>query len=273
MTSFDLDAYLTRLGFVGERSPSLATLRALHALHPAAIPFENLDVLLETPISLDLHDIADKLVTRGRGGYCYEHNLLFGAALHALGFELTGLEARVTWNGQERLGERTHMLLRVLVEGRPYFADVGFGGILLTGPLSASTDQPQTTPHERFRLVPLAGDEYMLEAELQQAFRPVYRFDLQPQELVDYELGSYWVSNHPGSLLRRGLFVARVLPAVRYALHDNLLSVHRLGSSERGQRRVQSADELSTLLSSTFGIRLPETPQLTRLLAQIASRA
>ncbi|MFP5307569.1 MAG: arylamine N-acetyltransferase, partial [Gammaproteobacteria bacterium] len=36
----DLDAYCTRIGYDGPRTPTLATLRALHQLHPAAIVFE-----------------------------------------------------------------------------------------------------------------------------------------------------------------------------------------------------------------------------------------
>jgi len=33
-------------------------------------------------------------VSARRGGYCYEHNLLFRAVLDTLGFETTGLAAR-----------------------------------------------------------------------------------------------------------------------------------------------------------------------------------
>ena len=95
--SIDLDAYLARIGYDGLRTATLETLTALHALHPSAIPFENLDVLLGRPINLDLPALEAKLVHGGRGGYCFEHNTLMAAALQALGFKVTGLAARVQW--------------------------------------------------------------------------------------------------------------------------------------------------------------------------------
>ena len=76
-------------------TPRWNTLRALHALHPAAIPFENFDPLLGRPVLLDLAALQDKLVRRKRGGYCFEHNTLFRAALEGLGFTVTSLASRV----------------------------------------------------------------------------------------------------------------------------------------------------------------------------------
>ncbi len=72
----DIDSYLARIGHVGPRIPALSTLCAIHALHPAAIPFENLDPLLDRPVSLDLEALQQKLVGSRRGGYCFEQNTL-----------------------------------------------------------------------------------------------------------------------------------------------------------------------------------------------------
>jgi len=83
--SFDLEAYCRRVGYDGPRVPTLETLQALHALHPAAIPFENLDPWLGMPVLLDITSLQRKLVDSKRGGYCYEHNLLFKSALEAIG--------------------------------------------------------------------------------------------------------------------------------------------------------------------------------------------
>jgi N-hydroxyarylamine O-acetyltransferase len=51
---FDLDRYLSRIGYSGPTEPNLATLGGLLAAHMNAIPFENIDVLLGRPIRLDL---------------------------------------------------------------------------------------------------------------------------------------------------------------------------------------------------------------------------
>src|SRR5690606_41012673 len=93
----DLAAYAERVGYAGALEPSLETLRALHRLHPLAIPFENLTTLLGDSPRLDVPALERKLVLSGRGGYCFEHNRLFGAVLESLGFEVTGLAARVLW--------------------------------------------------------------------------------------------------------------------------------------------------------------------------------
>ena len=93
--SFDLDAYLVRIGYRGPTDASLATLKALHRQHPQAIPFENLDPFLGHPVKLDPASLQDKVFARGRGGYCYEPNLIVMHALTARGFAASGLAARV----------------------------------------------------------------------------------------------------------------------------------------------------------------------------------
>src|ERR1700736_2987391 len=98
----DLDSYFQRIGYTdGPRAATLDPLRALHLQHAQAIAFENLDPLSGHPVKLDLPSLVDKLVRRGRGGYCFEHNLLFSHVLQELGFRVAGLAARVLWNAPE----------------------------------------------------------------------------------------------------------------------------------------------------------------------------
>src|SRR3954471_2052207 len=134
----DLGAYLERVGYSGDLVPGEAVLEALHLAHATHIPFENLDILLGRPVLLDLESLQAKLVRGQRGGYCFEQNTLFAAALEELGFSVTRLAARVR-SGASGPRPRTHMLLRVDVEGWPWLADVGFGGdgLLLPVPLVA----------------------------------------------------------------------------------------------------------------------------------------
>src|SRR5215470_19882811 len=98
METIDLDAYLKRIGHTGGRTATLETLRSIHLQHAQTIPFENLNPLLRWPVLLDASSLEAKLVHGGRGGYCYEHNLLLLHALRALGFRATGLGARVILN-------------------------------------------------------------------------------------------------------------------------------------------------------------------------------
>lgn len=95
--------------------------------HAEAIPFENLNPLLRWPVRLDAPSLQRKMVRAGRGGYCFEQNLLLSHALTALGFRVTGLAARMLWNVPEGVvTPRGHMLLCVDIDEQPYIVDVGF---------------------------------------------------------------------------------------------------------------------------------------------------
>lgn len=224
----DLDAYFRRIGYTGDRSPTLETVTALHWHHVRAIPFENLNPLLGRPVVIDPEALQAKLVRGGRGGYCYEQNGLFSQVLTALGFEVTGLAARVLWNQRpEAPIARTHMLLRVEIDGRAYLADVGFGGQTLTGPLLLEAGIEQSTPHEPYRLVEDA-EGFLMQVLLGGEWRTLYRFDLQPQIPADYEMFNHFVATHPSSSFTSNLVAARPDVGRRYALRNNQLTTHHL---------------------------------------------
>lgn len=266
---FDLAAYFKRIGYDGPAAPRLETLCAIHRLHPQAIAFENLNPLLRRPVQLDSRSLQQKLVEQRRGGYCYEHNLLLQHALERIGFKVAGLAARVLWNHPEdAIRPRTHMLLQVDIEDEIWIADVGFGGLTLTAPLRLVEHVPQATPHEPFRLLRFDGD-YALQAEVRGAWRTLYRFDLQQQVLPDYEVTNWYLSNHPESHFVRRLIAARTEPQVRYALLDNELAVHKM-QDETVRRKLTSAAELRGVLSETFRIAVPESPDVEGKLREIA---
>ncbi len=252
--SVDLDAYFERIGYAGTRAPSLATLQALHALHPAAIAFENLTPFSGDPVALELDALQQKLVRDGRGGYCFEQNALFLAVLRALGFSASGLAARVLWNQPEgAVTARGHMLLRVELAGETWVADVGFGGQTLTAPLRLSEAGAQTTPHEPFRLVRSTDSDFRLESQVRGEWAALYRFDLAPAYAPDYAVSNYFLSTHPESHFRSSLIAARAVPGKRYALMNRKLSVHVVGG-ETEVRVVESVEELQRVLEDVFGI-------------------
>ncbi len=253
----DLDAYLGRIGYSGPRTATLETLQALHLLHPQAIPFENLDPFLGRPVGLDEATLQEKLVRGGRGGYCYEQNLLFLRVLKELGFTVSGLAARVLWGRPEdALTPRSHMLLRVELDGRTWLADVGFGGLTQTAPLLLESGLVQQTPHEPFRIVEREG-YFHAQAEAGGEWRTLYRFDMSDHHEVDYAVTSYYLSTHPASHFVTGLIAARALPDRRYALAGNRLTVHHIGGPSK-RHEIETASELADTLEGAFGIGLPD---------------
>jgi len=270
---FDLDAYLRRIGYSGGRAPTLETLRAIHLRHTDAIPFENLDPLLRRPVRLDAESLQEKMVRGGRGGYCYEQNLLFSHALTALGFKVKGLAARVLWNAAVAgsTPPRSHMLLLLDLGGKPWIADAGFGVLTLTGPLRLEPGIEQDTPHEPYRLA-TAGEEYVLEVKIRGEWNPLYRFGLEEQLLPDYEVYNWYLSNHPQSRFVTGLMVARAAADCRYTLLNNEFTARRLnGASER--RVLASAAELREVLGGPLRVKLPDAPELDAALIRLAAQA
>ena len=139
MSLADLDRYFARIGYAGPRAPTAATLRAIHRAHLLAIPYENLDIHLGRPITLDVEATFRKLVDEHRGGWCYEMNGVLGHVLELLGFDVRYVSGAV---GRATHGDRAldnHLVMVVALE-QPWIVDVGFGdGFLEPLPLAPGT--------------------------------------------------------------------------------------------------------------------------------------
>jgi N-hydroxyarylamine O-acetyltransferase len=249
MPDLDLDAYLERIAYRGSHAANSATLAALHEAHVSAIPFENLDILLGRAISLDLSALQAKLVAGRRGGYCFEHNTLFRAALEALGFRVTALSARVRGGGVLR--PRTHMLLRVDLEDGPWLADVGFGG---EGPLRPVPLVPAAQPPAAGTGYGLhrEGDLLVLSGEASGERADLYAFTLEPCFPVDYEMANHYTSTWPGSKFVQSLTAQRSWPGRRVILRNRELSV-RAGGALRTEI-VRDPEHLLEVLGREFGL-------------------
>jgi N-hydroxyarylamine O-acetyltransferase len=204
--ALDLDAYLARIGLRG-----LPSFAALHHAHVTSIPFENLDSLRgRKTVSLQLADLERKLVTEGRGGYCFEQNLLFAAALRALGLQVEPMLARA---GPRDDGERaaTHLLLRVRAEGAVWHADVGFGAGTLMEPIPFGAGGPYPQAGWRRRVVE-SGSELVLQSSGSGgAWVDLYRFAPVPVPFVDIEVSNWYTCTHPRSNFVKFLNVTRHL--------------------------------------------------------------
>jgi N-hydroxyarylamine O-acetyltransferase len=255
----DFSAYFGHIGYAGERKPALHVLQELHLRHTLSIPFENLSPWTGLEVKLDIPSLLDKFTQQKRGGYCYEHNLLFKAVLESLGFQTKSLAARVRWNVPDNISTpRSHMLLMVAVEGSAYLADTGFGGLTMTHPVAFRTGVPQETPHGLYRLVQ-QGDAYRLEGKLGEEWKVLYVFDLTEQILQDYEVSSWYLSHHPNSLFVRNLIAALPTDNGRHALMNNHYSFYPLNGDPE-HREIASATALKDLLESQFLIAASSVP-------------
>ncbi|MGO8912963.1 MAG: arylamine N-acetyltransferase family protein [Bradyrhizobium sp.] len=255
---FRLENYLARIGYQGPIGVDLGILAALQTVHLDAIPFESLDPFLGRPVLLDLASVQAKLVEDKRGGYCFEQNLLFKAALEAVGFKVTGLAGRVRWMSppDSPLGPKTHMMLKVDLAEGAYLADVGFGACLLDAPLQLKTDVEQTTAMGTYRISQSDG-LLSLEAKRQAGWRTMYVFDLQPQIQADYELGNWFTSTNPLVPLTSRLIMERLAGDRRSKLVDRAFSTEARDGEVIAERTLRSADELRAILRDTFRVTPP----------------
>lgn len=268
----NLNAYFERIGFAGSIAPTLATLELLHALHPATIPFENLNSLIGLPTALDLASIEKKLLHERRGGYCYEHNLLLSAVLRELDYPVRNLAARVIWSEPPSVdAEPHHMLLAVDIGGATYIADVGNGGLTLTAPLRLKADAEQATPHGTYRLT--GGDpEWRLAVRQGEVWRELYAFALTEKVEADYAASNTYLSTDPDSAFRKKLRVALSPSGKRLVLRNTRLST-RVEGEPTEVRDLTSVAELREVLSGTFGIALPAADLLDPALEVILANA
>ncbi|MDN3259911.1 arylamine N-acetyltransferase [Streptomyces sp. CSDS2] len=265
---YDLDAYLDRIGFEGERRADLATLRGVHLAHSLALPFENLDPVTGAAPSLAPGDLMAKMVRGRRGGYCYEHNTLLRLALEALGFGVTPLAGRVVLGAEGAPGSRprTHAMLRVEVAGEPwpYLADVGFGAVgalLLPVPLVAGTEYEGAG--RRHRLVPLPHEGPLELWELQARDRRAggwtgqYAFTLEPFTAGDFEVFNWFVATHPRSPFTRRPYLQRPLPDGRHLSLDGARLTETLADGTVTERVLTEETEVRRVVEERFGVAVP----------------
>ncbi|GAA1672324.1 arylamine N-acetyltransferase [Glycomyces endophyticus] len=277
-----LDAYLALLGYDGDRSPTLATLRTLQRAHVLTVRWDTLDSFLYRRVRLDLASVQDKLVRRGRGGYCFEHVTLFAAVLERLGFAFTAVSGRVQL-GADSAHPRpaTHAMLLVEAEGARWLVDVGFGAgpvepiELVDGAVSEAGPWPLLL---RWQEITHGSSGWAVHGPGEGADGPAgwkvrQVFTENPQYPVDFAVGNHYVAAY-----ERSPFVVR--PFVQRLRADRLDTLDALtwGTERPGEPPVREAvrpHEVPKLLDDVFGIRTDaeEAALLVRRLAALAERA
>jgi N-hydroxyarylamine O-acetyltransferase len=203
----DVRSYLARIGYTGSASPSAETLRSLQRAHLLAVPFEALDCYLGVPIRLEPQALFDKIVVRGRGGFCYELNGLFAELLDSLGFSVRRLAAR-PFTAEGLAPPFAHLALLVELEQR-WLADVGFGYFALQ-PLDLDERSTQARHGRRFRVTDEDGG--LVAEEVGMRSRWGYRFDLEPHALEDFAEQCRAYSTDPESSFVRRATVSQAFP-------------------------------------------------------------
>jgi N-hydroxyarylamine O-acetyltransferase len=247
-----LRSYLDRVGLGATPAPGLAQI---HRAHATTIAFENFDPHAGLPVSLDPGHLEEKLVARGRGGYCFEHNLLLQGALEALdGFEVSPILARVRLGPEGVPRPLNHLLLRVSDAEGSWLADVGFGGGGLLDPLPFAPGAESEQSGWRYRLAE-DGPELVLQVFQDGGWQDMYGFVAEPAEPIDIVVNNWFTSTHPQSDFVKGIIVGARRPerCLSLFVFEQAVLVERPVGGASAVSEVARAD-VPGLLAERFGI-------------------
>jgi N-hydroxyarylamine O-acetyltransferase len=253
----DAREYLRRIGAEGVTSPTARTLRELHLAHLRSVPFENLDVSLGVPIVLDPERILEKIVLRGRGGFCYELNYAFSWLLGEIGFRTSLLSGEVSRADGGFGIPFDHMALRVEVEGAEWLADVGFGDSFLE-PFPLEEGRLHEEPGFSYRVSRSEG-YFRLERAPRGAIEYVvqYRFTTTPRSLQDFRGGCEYHQTSPQSTFKQKVLATRALEDGRVTVTPDRVVLRR--GATRVEMPIDSERAFREALARHTGILL-ETP-------------
>ncbi len=267
-------AYFARIGLNAAPAPTAEGLALMLARHRQSIAFENFDVRLGRPIRIDSTSAFDKLVTRRRGGYCFEQNRLFADMMTQIGLPARPLLARV------RLGMsadvtpvRSHVLLLTQIADAPWIVDAGFGGSFVP-PLPLEDGAPVRTADgaaHRLRRIGARGEvagEWLLEragpagatdgrASPGEGWQAQYTFDLSEVTPDDLEQCNHWTSTRPGTRFTSLHVASIVLPDGFVALTERAVSIHRAGAAGQAVE-FQRMEDYAACLRDMFALDMSD---------------
>ncbi|GHD33875.1 arylamine N-acetyltransferase family protein [Nocardiopsis kunsanensis] len=243
--ALDLRSYHERLG-TQAHVPDRATLDRLTEAHIRAFTFDNIDVLLGDGPHVDLASVSGKFLERGRGGYCFEHGVLFAAALERLGYDVRRRLGRV---GDPTESARAHMAVEIVLDGRRWLADPGFDAGLLR-PIELRDGAQDTyggATHRVRRVVEETAVSWELQRWTRGAWERQHTTDELPVRPVDVDMANHYVSAHGDSPFRTMLTVSgHLVEGSHVTLTQGTVTVRRPGA--RTTKRELGEGELGEWL-------------------------
>ena len=201
MNKEKVSAYFRRIGMEmpADLTPTAELLQQVHYAHVTHVPYENLDIIRHKPLSLDPETLFEKVVTNGRGGYCFELNGLFGWLLRELGYQVEDFASRYL-RGEKETPMRRHRVLRVTCsDGSVWCCDVGIGDRCPRYPLrlEVGTEQAQFGELYRFQKDDFLG--WVLQDFFGGQWNNFYSFTEEPQLNQDFIALSAYCEFHADS--------------------------------------------------------------------------
>ena len=251
----NIKKYLARIGIseCEEMNVNLDLLKTLQTAHITSVPYENLDIIYGKAISLDEEDIYDKIVTRHRGGYCFELNALYEKLLLGLGFQVESFFARFL-RGQTEIPVRRHRVLVVTLGAERYMADVGIGSPSPRAPLLLKSGITQECFGECYRFEREEFLGWVLYEMRDGKWQRYLSFTEEKQLDIDFIQPSFYCEKHPASIFNRQIMVAIKTPTGRKTIDGDVFKIFEGAELVYIKEKLEKS-ELEEILSAEFGIK------------------
>lgn len=250
----NVQKYLERIEYRGDTRPNAENLSALQEAHLYAVPYENMDILWNRPIVLEKEALYAKVVTRRRGGYCFELNELFGHLLRELGYGVTDLFGRFL-KGESEIPMRRHHVLLVDLPGcdTRCICDVGVGSGSPTRPVKLIEGEVQRQEDGVYRFQKDDFLGWILEEEKRGEWGPIYSFTEEKQIPVDFAAASFYCEKSPDSIFNKEEMISLRRPGGGRITLDG--SAFRVFSADGVvEQIVEDEEEKTRRIADWFGI-------------------
>lgn len=213
-STMNVGKYLERIGYQGGLEPNAANLAALVQAHRLTVPYETFDIWRGRHTTLAIEDIYGKIVTRRRGGYCFELNGLFAWLLRELGYNVREYFGRWLLGEDRTVPKRRHRVVCVALPSGPNkIADVGIGMPFVLSPLDFVLDVPQVGDNKIYRFVKNPVLTCAVQAKKRDgSWVNLFSFDTAPQLPIDFAYAHWWCETHPDSPFRKNAWAFLPLP-------------------------------------------------------------
>ena len=226
MKDNEINKYLNRIK-LDNCGHSLADLKKLQQNHITTIPFENLDVIVGRAIILDFDSLFDKVINRGRGGYCFELNILYSFLLKALGFSPNPVLGRVWLRNPGKTPPRNHLAHLVEKDGETFITDVGFGGLTTRIPLNIHDPSEIEDSDGLVRILPFGDNQFMVQRKVGDDWASQYSFEKVEISQEDISISNYYMSTNPKSHFYNNNFIGKFTEEGRIGLFNDQMSMRK----------------------------------------------
>lgn len=276
--SMDIKEYFTRISYQGSYDkPDLATLTDIFQHHIRAVPFENLSIHCGEGIELGLEVTYNKIVRKKRGGWCMENNYILSWVLKTLGYDVTLLGSRVYVPEYGAYAdEMDHLLLKVVLDDKPYIVDGGFGMVYqMWEPMELISGKDQLQTPGVFRFLEESGVWYLEKVKRKQwvvnhsdstshneekeVCRQIYLFTLQPRDIEEFRACNTHLQTAPNSLFVTKSFCSLQTPdGVRALVGWKLteMKYNYKDNTDLVEMRNLADEEIENTLKEKFNITL-----------------